>query len=185
MHRKLALLSALFSLVMACGADHTATDAGHGATDAGHTATDVPDAGFAVDAPSQDRDAPTDAPSGVDNGSTATPLLHGCGVADYEDRSGGADGDRVVRPRGTTGYTPDCISVRAGQSVTFEMNFATHPLTSGIAHGPTAGATTPSPIVAQRSGTTYSVTFADPGYYPFNCGIHAHVGMVGVVRVVP
>lgn len=185
MYRKLVIVSALFSLVPACGADHAATDGGHGATDADHTTTDVPDAGVAVDAPAADQDVAIDAPNAVDSGSTAAPILHGCRVADYVDRSAGEDSDRIVVPRGTTGYTPLCISIRAGQSVTFSMNFTTHPLVAGIAHGPTVGATSPNPITAQTSGTTYTATFAGPGYFPFNCRIHAHVGMVGVVRVVP
>ena len=65
------------------------------------------------------------------------------------------------------------------------MSFTAHPLIPGVPHGPTAGATSPNLIEAQRAGTTYAVPFATAGYYPFYCNVHGHVGMAGVVRVVP
>ena len=171
MHHRNVFSLALAALVSACGSDHdhNATDA---ATDHVHVVTDVVADQPAVDATS---DASGDA--------ATVPLLNDCNAADYEDRSAGADTTRVVRPRGTTGYTPRCFTIRAGQSVTFEMDFMAHPLVSGVPHGSSAGATTPTPIQNQSSGTTYTVTFASAGYYPFYCNVHGHVGMAGVVRV--
>lgn len=189
MKRPLALLSLLIPFSASCGGDdadhggHTQTDA---ATDQG-AVVDAP----AVDAPAADRDAATadvpvpsqDAP--VADAPAAIPMLNDCTAMNYADRSAGSDTDRVVRPRGTTGYTPRCLVIRAGQSLTFEMDFAEHPLVPGIPHGPTAGATSINPIAMQSSGTTYAVTFASAGHYPFYCNRHGHVGMAGVVRVVP
>lgn len=178
MQRNLALLFVLIPFATACGDD--AGHGGHVAADAGPTDQDV-----ATDALMLDQDASADAPATPTDGGGAVPRLNDCTAAEYEDRSGGADTDRVVRPRGTTGYTPRCLIIRAGQSVTFEMNFTTHPLVPGIPHGPTAGATTPNPIARRDSGMTYTVAFPGAGYFPFYCNVHGHVGMAGVVRVMP
>jgi plastocyanin len=104
---------------------------------------------------------------------------------DYRDRTAGTDADRTVRPMGSTGYTPRCLRVRVGQRVTFEMDFGTHPLVAGIPHGPTGGATSPNPIAGQTTGMSYGLAFTAEGFFPFYCNRHGHVGMAGVVRVVP
>jgi len=184
MKRPIALLSLLIPLLASCGGD----DAGHG----GHTQTDAAtDQGVVLDTPAADQDAASadalvtnqDAPP-ADTPPTI-PMLNDCTAMDYMDLSGGADTDRVLRPRGTTGYTPHCVIIRAGQSMTFEMDFTMHPLVPGIPHGPTAGATSPNPIARRSSGTLYVAAFATAGLYPFYCGRHGHVGMAGVVRVIP
>ena len=176
MHPRLALSLVLAALVNACGSDHdhNATDA---AADHVHSETDVVTDAATVDQPA------VDVANDVAGDAASVPLLNDCRAADYEDRSGGADTTRVVRPRGTTGYTPRCFTIRAGQPVTFEMDFMTHPLVSGVPHGSSAGATTPSPIQNQSTGTMYTVMFASAGYYPFYCTVHGHAGMAGVVRV--
>lgn len=184
MTRPVALLSLLIPLSAACGGD----GADHGAHALADAATDQ---GAAVDAPAADQDAAAadapvasqDAPTA--DGAAAIPMLNDCTAMDYTDHGAGPDADRVVRPRGTTGYTPRCLIVRAGQTVTFEMDFTAHPLVPGIPHGPTAGAASPNVIAMQSSGTMYAVAFPSAGYYPFYCGRHGHVGMAGVVRVVP
>lgn len=185
------LLAAIVPLTGGCG-----DDASHGAHDAGATPTDVAAATDTVavtDTPAATNDSPvvaadvpatTDAPTMTSDTGAAIPRLNDCTATDYVDRSGDAD-DRTVVPRGSTGYTPRCMTIRAGQMVTFSMSFTTHPLSPGVPHGSSAGATTPSPIQAQRSGTSYAVAFANAGYYPFYCTLHGHVGMAGVVRVVP
>lgn len=182
-----SLFLGVIPLVIGCGDDaahdgHVTTDAGVadvGSTDSG-VATDQP---VAVDAPAADQDAASDA-GGTADVPVVVPLLNDCRSADYVDQ-GADDAERTVVPRGTTGYTPRCLTVRAGQSVTFAMSFTTHPLNPGVPHGSIAGATSPNPIEAQRAGTTYTVAFAGAGFYPFYCNVHGHVGMAGVVRVVP
>jgi plastocyanin len=174
-------LVALIPFTVACG---------DGADHGGHT---TPDAATAdqtspIDTPATDQPVPNDTPVVTDasnDSGVAVPLLNDCRAADYEDRGAGVDTDRVVRPRGTTGYTPRCVIIQAGQSVTFEMNFATHPLVPGVPHGSTSGATVPNPIARQNSGMTHTVAFPNAGYYPFYCNTHGHVGMAGVVRVMP
>ena len=185
MHLK-PLLLAVIPLLVGCGDD--ATHDGHVTTDAGVADVGPTDAGAAADQPVADVPAPDqDAASDVGNAAdvaASAPFLNDCRAADYVDRSADA-AERTVVPRGTTGYTPRCLVVRAGQSVTFSMSFTAHPLIPGVPHGPTAGAASPNLIEAQRAGTTYTVPFATAGYYPFYCNVHGHVGMAGVVRVVP
>lgn len=180
------LLLTLAALTSSCGDDAT-----HGAV---HVATDAsPD--VQVDAPAAtdaEADAPADLATTPDVSTDATapdgppeaPMLNDCVPMSYVDRSDSA-AERVVRPRGTTGYTPRCMIIRAGQSVTFEMDFAAHPLVPGIPHGPTAGATTPNVIPRTVMGASVEVAFPRTGNFPFYCNTHAHIGMAGVVRVVP
>lgn len=179
------LVLALLPLLAGCGdMAHDATDA---ASHEGHDAADVgmTDVGAATDQPTAVDVGTADPDAGAAADATATvPLLNDCAASAYVDRTGDGD-ERTVVPRGTTGYTPRCLTVRAGQTVTFSMSFTTHPLVPGVPHGSGAGATTPTPIEAQRAGTTYAVAFAGAGFYPFYCNVHGHVGMAGVVRVVP
>ncbi len=170
-------LALLAPLSAGCGDDHDAhtTDAGH----AHDAPADVP---VATDVPIA-TDAPVDVPVAADVPASG-PMLNDCAPTDYIDRSE-ASAERVVRPRGTTGYTPRCVIIRAGQSVTFEMDFAAHPLVPGVPHGPRAGVTEPNLIARQSAGTSYVVAFPGPGNYPFYCDRHGHVGMAGVVRVTP
>lgn len=185
MSRSLFSLLVLIPLAGGCG---DSTDHGSAHPDAG--STDVGDDQPAVvDRPVSDQDAATDVPTVSDvptvtDVGAAVPMLNDCTGAMYVDRSA-TDAERTVRPRGSTGYTPRCVTIRAGQSVVFEMSFTAHPLVPGIPHGPTAGATSPNPIAAQSAGTTYTVLLQDAGYYPFYCRTHGHVGMAGVIRVLP
>lgn len=175
---KRVCFAAVFSLLSAC--EHSAEDHSQHGADAARAAD-------SVEASTGDADAVTGDAAGdaaTDDAAATVPLLNDCREADYVDRreEGAA---RTVVPRGSTGYTPRCVIVSAGQTVRFEMAFGTHPLVPGVPHGSSAGASTPSPIVAQRSGDQFAATFARAGYYPFYCDTHGHVGMAGVVRVVP
>ncbi len=194
MPARTTLALALFPLLVGCGdMAHDTTDAaaheGHDAPDVGTSDVGVTDVGVvtdqpvAVDAPAADQDAASDA-GGAADAPVAVPVLNDCAAAAYVDRTADA-AERTIVPRGTTGYTPRCLTVRAGQSVTFAMSFTTHPLNPGVPHGSSAGATSPNPIEAQRAGDSYTVTFAGAGFYPFHCNTHGHVGMAGVVRVLP
>ena len=74
-------------------------------------------------------------------------------------------------------YTPNCVQIRVGESVRWNVDFADHPL----AQGPS---TAPSPISSFTSGTTATVTFPSLGTYGFLCKNHPSV-MFGAVWVVP
>lgn len=110
-------------------------------------------------------------------------VLNGCNTADFIDRTATA-AIRTVAFGGTTGfaYSPKCITVAAGQQVTFSGMFASHPLRPGVGATTTAGSPN-NPIMATSTGTTVNFTFPTAGMYPYNCQLHDGSGMNGVVKV--
>ena len=126
---------------------------------------------------------------------TPAPAVNGCAAADFVDRSaasaartvgfGGAEGS------GPLAYSPRCITVAAGQAVTFTGSgasaFGGHPLSPGTA---SAGSTPPNPrggspgnpIPRTTDGMSITVTFPAAGTYPYYCELH-EPGMAGVVVV--
>jgi plastocyanin len=116
--------------------------------------------------------------AGCSSGATNTDAgatVNGC-TAFEDDTAGGAT---VTGPSGATPaqYTPNCVHIKVGQSVTWNSNFTSHPL------APFNG-DTPNPITSTATGTTASVTFANPGTFGFHCGIHTTL-MEGAVQVTP
>lgn len=73
-------------------------------------------------------------------------------------------------------YDPPCLRVRAGTTITIEAN-EVHPL------APRPGGSANNPIPSTTSNAT--VTFAEPGFYPYLCTLHDALGMIGVVQVEP
>lgn len=73
-------------------------------------------------------------------------------------------------------YDPPCLRVRAGTTITIEAN-EVHPLASR------PGGSANNPIPSTTSNAT--VTFAEPGFYPYLCTLHDALGMIGVVQVEP
>lgn len=88
----------------------------------------------------------------------------------------------VIRSRGIV-YDPMCLVVSLGTTVTFEDDFATHPLVGGeIVDG--RGVPDPaSPIPPTSSGSSIVVTFDTPGLYGYYCVNHVTLGMAGAIRV--
>ena len=80
-------------------------------------------------------------------------------------------------------YSPPCVAVRLGQSVTFSGAFAGHPLAPGTVAGMTVTPDPESAIVATGSGSTASFEFLIPGVDPFYCEAHFTSGMFGAVFV--
>ncbi len=112
------------------------------------------------------------------SGSTNTDAgatVNGCTA--FEDDT--AAGATVTGPSGASAaqYTPNCVHIKVGQSVTWSSNFTSHPLV------PFNG-DTPNPITSTATGTTASVTFPAAGTFGFHCGIHTTL-MQGAVQVTP
>lgn len=90
---------------------------------------------------------------------------------------------KVVRfPGGNDRYTPACVRVRFGQSVTFQGgDFGSHPMTQAC--GPIA-----VPAFEQSSGSAVSITFDKAlgvfGYYCTRHGSPNGSGMAGAIEVV-
>lgn len=127
----------------------------------------------------------------------------GTGGATGAGGAAGATGFRVVNPctaaadyvTGTSVmfggmvalYTPPCLRVSAGTTVTFNggsSTFAMHPLMPSGLRGDTVG----NPIAPTSTGdTSKSFTFTTPGFFAYFCMLHgatdSGAGMAGVVWV--
>ncbi len=127
---------------------------------------------------------PTPTPGPADSGVPPSASLNGCTDTSYQDASA-PTATRTVQFGGGLGlaYSPKCLSIAAGQQVTFSGEFGLHPLTSGSAPGTPPGGATPNPIARPASGTTVTVNFPTAGDFPYFCGSHFGSGMYGVVRV--
>jgi len=83
-------------------------------------------------------------------------------------------------------YSPACVKVSAGTSVTFQGatagdTFAVHPLTPGADCNANAAN---NPITAQSSGASTSFTFPNAGVFPYFCAVHCIPnGMKGAIFV--
>lgn len=118
--------------------------------------------------------------------------LNRCATAAFVDRSA-AGASRVVGYGGASGsstftYSPPCITIAAGQSVTFSggatASFGVHPMSPGVLNSPAAGSPgNPIPRVTDGNVREVTVAFPTAGTYPYVCEAHAAGGMVGVVRV--
>ncbi len=160
-------------------AGRTTTDAG-GSTpvDAGNTL----DAGGKVDAGTAlDAGTPFDAGSPGDAG---TPLFNNCTEAKFEDRTG-LPSTTITFPGSNFVYTPACILVGIGHTVTFSGTFSFHPLSPGTPPNNNSAGSANNPIVFTNTGmsTTAAFVFNAAGDYPYYCMFHGSNGMAGVVRV--
>jgi plastocyanin len=72
-------------------------------------------------------------------------------------------------------FSPNCVHIKTGQMVTWNVDFTNHPLGA-------SGGTTPSPIQTTSSGTMVSFTFGSTGTYGFHCLAHPSI-MFGAVLV--
>jgi plastocyanin len=115
--------------------------------------------------------------SGCGNGS-------GSSLAPCDNSSSYMTGSTTINFGGTLGniYSPACLLVAKGATVTFTGSFTVHPLQAS-----TRG-TTGNPIPSTSSGTAATATFAAAGFFPFYCTVHGSdsgTGMAGVVQVTP
>jgi len=111
--------------------------------------------------------------------------FNGCSDSNFVDRTA-ATADRTVAfgtGAAAFAYTPKCITVAAGQTVTFMGDLAVHPLAPGTSPAAMDAGTAGNPIARTNTGTMARVTFASAGTYPYFCEFHYAGGMVGAVRV--
>lgn len=125
---------------------------------------------------------PPDTPLREDGDGGAT--FHGCTAERLVDRRATAAARTVTFGSGPSpfSYSPNCLRVAAGQTVTFQGAFSVHPLSPGVQGSPSAGPAG-NPIPATNSGSQVEVAFPTAGTFPFHCAIHGSGGMTGVVRV--
>lgn len=126
-----------------------------------------------------------DCASGLCSGSRCVAPQRVCGNAvrctSWVDLTDAAT--KVVRfPGGNDRYSPACVRVRFGQSVTFQGgDFGSHPMTQAC--GPIT-----MPAFEQSSGAAVSITFDKAlgvfGYFCTNHGSASGSGMAGAIEVV-
>jgi plastocyanin len=120
----------------------------------------------------------------VAGGSTTTlATVHECTVGMAVDRRApGADRSIAFT---SYSYTPRCMLVAAGQTVTFGGSFGTHPLVGGEVVGNTPTPDPQSPIGFVDSGASTQATFPGAGVFPFYCDEHGlSFDMRGAIYVV-
>ncbi len=85
--------------------------------------------------------------------------------------AGYSSGTTIAFPATPTdfNYAPRCLKVSAGATVTFNGDFAMHPLAPSATRG---APSTSNPIVNMSSGTTASFTFPTAGFYAYLCNFH-------------
>jgi plastocyanin len=126
---------------------------------------------------------------GASSMSPALGTVNGCAASDFVTAAadGGVARVQYGDPIGLA-FSPKCLSIAAGQSVTFVgdttqgSSFSVHPLRSGGANGTDPGASG-NPIAAQSGGSTYTVVFPTAGTYGYFCQAHEGMGMYGAVQV--
>lgn len=106
--------------------------------------------------------------------------INGCMQGMAEDHTADANTKVTVGGAGFT-YSPACIRIKKGASVTFEGTFASHPTVGGLA-GPPPTPDSSSPIKQTNSGTSVTFNFDTAGNYPYYCEYHLP-SMAGVVFV--
>jgi len=74
--------------------------------------------------------------------------------------------------------SPTVVEITAGDSVTWNGSFVSHPLIETDASFSTSG------TLLTASGTTYSLVFPTPGTYYYVCGVHG-IQMTTTVNVAP
>jgi len=83
----------------------------------------------------------------------------------------------VTAPDTDIVYTPSCLKVAKGTSVTIQAS-AAHPLSGTMESG--ASASNP---IAKNATTPQTVAFPTAGIYTFACDVHGGLGMKGAVWV--
>jgi len=128
--------------------------------------------------------------SGGSGGANGTSV-NGCTDADFAANDHSADSDpRVIQgPTGTdpTQYTPHCMRIKAGQTVTFDTDVTGHPIDFSVAPG------SPEPFphlegkVFSDAGAAVGATVkldAGGGILAFECSNHPTV-MFGAIQSTP
>jgi plastocyanin len=117
---------------------------------------------------------------GGGTGSGTEQAVNGCKASTAEDHTG----DATVEISGAgTAWTPDCIRIKTGTSVTFKADFTSHPLVGGVIDGSDKVPDDTTPIASTSTGMEATFTFDDAGTFGFYCDIHGTVGMKGAVIV--
>ena len=115
------------------------------------------------------------------------PVLNGCTMDLYVDASNPMSNREVdfggIGESPGFGYSPACMIVGVGQSVTWSGPFDLHPLSPGSAPSLMMAGSPDNPIQRVSTGSNATVAFPTPGVYPYFCEQHYAGGMSGVIWV--
>lgn len=103
--------------------------------------------------------------------------INGCARASATDLT--APGAARTITTVALSYSPHCVRIKTGQSVTWNADFQIHPLQGGTVIG---GPDDTSPIGLTSSGATKTIAFPDPGVYGYYCVVHTTL-MMGAIYV--
>ncbi|HEY2368198.1 MAG TPA: hypothetical protein VGH87_17490 [Polyangiaceae bacterium] len=122
---------------------------------------------------------PAPPPSSTEDAGTPPPpppeVVNGCDTfTDMTANGATIDGPSNAVP---AQFAPNCVHVKVGQSVTWNVDLSAHPLAA-------FGGTSPSPIPETTSGTSVTVMFSAPGTFGYHCLAHPTI-MFGAVFVSP
>jgi plastocyanin len=122
-----------------------------------------------------------------ETGVSENTVFHGCMPENFVDRSAPGAARTLTFGGAMFAFDPKCMTIAAGQTVTFTGNFSFHPLSRGINPTPEglAAGTPGNPIPTTTSGNTISVSFPRAGTFPYFCALHLSNGMAGVIVVRP
>jgi plastocyanin len=120
--------------------------------------------------------------SGGMGGGSNEAAFNGCKLSSADDYT--AMNMATIQFAGLS-YSPKCMRIKSGTTVTFEGNFGSHPLEGGtVANGiPTSDPA--SPITKTQSGTSAMFTLNEAGVVPYFCTFHAAANMMGAIFVEP
>jgi plastocyanin len=108
---------------------------------------------------------------------TVPASVHGCSLGNATDLRADPSPDVAFS---SYSYSPKCIRIAAGQSITFTGDFSFHPLVGGQ----NDVSDPQSPIGSTSSGLMKTVAFPAAGTFPFYCDEHVlSFGMTGAVFV--
>ncbi|MEY4576488.1 MAG: hypothetical protein RL701_1191, partial [Pseudomonadota bacterium] len=125
------------------------------------------------------------ASNGGGAGAAATVDYNGCAAANYSDRSDSSAERIVVMGGSGLVYTPKCMRIAVGQSVSWTGSFLAHPLAPGNPQDSKSGSAS-NPIQPTATGQSAEFTFSKAGTYPYYCTLHGlgtGQGMAGVIDV--
>jgi plastocyanin len=123
-----------------------------------------------------------------DAGLDAGLPVNGCGESDFaaNDHTADADPRIIAGPPGLTPqqYVPNCMRIKAGQTVTFTGDNVHHPVDTAQVSGPTPYPILTGSVPAGDGGSDFTVTISEPGVVRFNCDVHPTL-MKGAIEIVP
>lgn len=113
-------------------------------------------------------------------------VVNGCDSATADDLTGFLNVQVNFGGKSGNMYSPKCIRVSLGTTVTFFGDFTIHPLLGGTVNGGVLTPAASGPFVpVTNSGMSTDFLMSESGNFPYYCTVHGAGGMNGAVFVDP